>query len=110
MSEQWKMAPVEPTDEMLTAALEYHRGSAWPTMLGIVSGYKRMLAAAPQPPDDELGRKYNELLYAVENKFPGETRHETALRYITQREAQSSNGPGQSEHHPDNPQLVRVKE
>ena len=25
---------------------------------------------------------YLELLYAVENKYPGESRHETALRYI----------------------------
>jgi hypothetical protein len=31
--------------------------------------------------------KYLELLYAVERKFPGESRHETALRYI--REAES---------------------
>ena len=30
---------------------------------------------------------YNELLYAVAKKFPGETRHETALRYIRQAEA-----------------------
>jgi hypothetical protein len=26
--------------------------------------------------------KYNELLFAVGNKYPNETRHETALRYI----------------------------
>lgn len=36
--------------------------------------------------------KYNELLYAVENKTPDETRHETALRYIKQSE-NCSNGP-----------------
>jgi hypothetical protein len=29
---------------------------------------------------------YWELLYAVESKHPGETRHETALRYIRQAE------------------------
>ena len=30
---------------------------------------------------------YEELLYAVGNKHPGETRHKTALRYIQQAEA-----------------------
>lgn len=30
--------------------------------------------------------KYNELLYAVGQKYPGESRHETALRYIRQAE------------------------
>jgi hypothetical protein len=29
---------------------------------------------------------YSELLMAVEQKFPDETRHSTALRYITERE------------------------
>lgn len=35
----------------------------------------------------ELQEKYNQLLYAVERKFPGETRHETALKYIKQAES-----------------------
>jgi len=30
----------------------------------------------------DLGLKYNELIMAVDSKFPNETRHETALRYI----------------------------
>ncbi len=30
----------------------------------------------------ELQSKYHQLLYAVKRKFPGESRHETALRYI----------------------------
>ena len=37
----------------------------------------------------EIGRltaKYDELIYAVASKFPNESRHETALRYILQRE------------------------
>lgn len=33
--------------------------------------------------------RYFELLYAVANKYPGESRHETALRYIIQRETGS---------------------
>ncbi len=32
----------------------------------------------------ESRRKYEELIAAVENKYPGESRHQTALRYIRQ--------------------------
>jgi|SRR5690606_6923971 len=39
---------------------------------------------------EEVGEKYNELLYAVGRKYPGETRHETALRYIRQAESSDS--------------------
>lgn len=35
----------------------------------------------------QMEAKYNELIYAVGKKFTGETRHETALRYIRQSEA-----------------------
>ena len=35
-----------------------------------------------------LEAQYNELIMAVEKKHPDETRHETALRYITQRESE----------------------
>jgi hypothetical protein len=38
-----------------------------------------------QPPRD-VSELYNELLYAVARKFPGESRHDTALRYIRERE------------------------
>jgi len=41
-------------------------------------------AALAEP--DAIAAKYNELLMAVGHKYPGETRHETALRYITQAE------------------------
>lgn len=36
--------------------------------------------------------KYDELIYAVASKFPGETRHQTALRYIREREQPSNYG------------------
>ena len=36
-----------------------------------------------------------DLLFQVQNKWPGETRHETAKRYIRERE-QHTNGPAQS--------------
>ena len=38
----------------------------------------------------------DELIYAVERKFPGETRFETALRYIREAEAKTAEGPTSS--------------
>jgi len=35
---------------------------------------------------EEAERQYHELLFAVETKHDGETRHETALRYVRQGE------------------------
>jgi hypothetical protein len=40
----------------------------------------------------EIEKKYYELLYGVASKYPNETRHETALRYIQERENDSING------------------
>jgi hypothetical protein len=46
------------------------------------------------PADIEgLQAKYDELINTVARKFDGETRHETALRYIVEREAAPSSGP-----------------
>lgn len=39
----------------------------------------------------DVKEKYNELLMAVARKFPNETRHETALRYIREAEKLSDN-------------------
>ena len=36
-----------------------------------------------------ISERYNELLMAVCRKYPGESRHETALRYIRQAESNS---------------------
>lgn len=36
------------------------------------------------------GQAYSELLMAVERKFPGESRHQTALRYIREAEARAN--------------------
>jgi hypothetical protein len=50
---------------------------------------RRLLAAAlrSQGQADAVDDKCAELIYAVGNKYPGESRHETALRYIRQAEA-----------------------
>ena len=44
--------------------------------------------------DVAVDAKYAELIYAVGNKYPGESRHETALRYI--RQAEQSSGEAQA--------------
>ena len=43
-------------------------------------------SAVVVPPSD-VSELYYELLYAVEGLFPGESRHETALRYIREVES-----------------------
>jgi len=35
---------------------------------------------------EDVSEKYNELIFAVCHKYEGETRHETALKYIRERE------------------------
>lgn len=40
----------------------------------------------------EVRKKYGELIYAVARKFPNETRHETALRYIQEAEMSALSG------------------
>lgn len=45
----------------------------------------KVSAVAPAVPDH--AGLYYELLYQVATKYPGETRHQTALRYIKQQEA-----------------------
>jgi hypothetical protein len=45
---------------------------------------------------DRLSSLYHEILNAVETKYEGESRHETALRYIKERES-SNNKPSQPE-------------
>ncbi len=42
------------------------------------------------PQRQPLNDLYNELLFAVGNKYPNETRHQTALRYLKQAEATSA--------------------
>lgn len=51
------------------------------------SHYTPQPPAQPSADAEDMARKYHELLFAVARKFPGESRHETALRYI--REAES---------------------
>ena len=62
-----------------------------------VSAGTHWLSTVPpqrKPLTDDL---YNELLFAVENKYTDETRHQTALRYIKQAEMPSAR-PAQAAH------------
>ena len=38
--------------------------------------------------DKELRARYDELIYQVATKYPGESRHDTAKRYIYERETE----------------------
>ena len=48
--------------------------------------------------ENQEENKYNELIMAVETKCPGETRHQTALRYIRQAENKEGNDGGKIVH------------
>jgi hypothetical protein len=45
------------------------------------------------PSSIETLRKYNELIMAVAKKYQGESRHDTALRYIRQAELPDTRNP-----------------
>jgi len=53
--------------------------------------FEKQLAACERQRDELKAdaERYQELLYAVQRKFPNESRHETALRYIKHAEAPS---------------------
>lgn len=56
----------------------------------------------PEGGPSDIEAKYYELLFAVARKHPGETRHETALRYIRAAESQTDNRPCQASPQPQN--------
>jgi hypothetical protein len=56
---------------------------------------------------------YHELLYAVGKKFPGESRHETALRYIQQAESStgaSASAASLSEEHSNDRRVETIED
>lgn len=50
----------------------------------------RQAIAETREENKQVLEKYNELIMAVAQKWPNETRHETALRYIREREERFS--------------------
>ena len=55
-------------------------------MRNVVTDGRQAVIYIPWREVEHLRSLYNELLYAVASKHEGETRHETALRYIQERE------------------------
>ena len=52
---------------------------------------------------ESLREKYNELIFAVGMKYPGETRHETAMRYIKKAEEPAATAQAKT---PDNAEIT----
>ncbi len=61
------------------------------------------IVLTPDPPEDDITAKYYELIYAVGKKYPSESRHETALRYIRNAETPSGAEAGVSARVPEEP-------
>jgi hypothetical protein len=61
------------------------------TVLAVLAVINQHSTPSLNPLLEEMKRKYDEIIYAVGNKYEGETRHETALRYIKNAE-QGKNG------------------
>lgn len=59
---------------------------------------KELLNSSPNCQSDAISQLYHELLYAVTKKFPNETRHQTALRYIQQAEQFDNGGVAKQAH------------
>jgi hypothetical protein len=72
------------------------------THQSVAARYARALAeyirdSVPEQEVQGENGKYHELLYAVGTKYPGESRHETALRYIRQAERRTDTTTKQGE-------------
>ena len=60
--------------------------------VGVISQIDNMHAGVAQELE-EVRMKYDQLIYAVASKHDNETRHETALRYILERESPRAECP-----------------
>jgi len=80
---QWRVIDGRPDSDGFTFVL--------PEQIDELRALESFLAQA-QADVEALRNKYSEILYGVATKHPGESRHETALRYILERENRSS-GP-----------------
>lgn len=69
-----------------------HCGHCWrpavvPTVgVQFLPGFSDAPSLPPPPVERTVEELYQELLYAVGRKYPGESRHQTALRYIQNAE------------------------
>jgi len=61
-------------------------------------GNRKISKPAHNNESDAILQRYNELLFAVGQKYPNETRHQTALRYIQQAEQFDNGGVVKQAH------------
>lgn len=91
--ERRKSAPVSPVEPEPHDPMFVRWGVIEPSLtvpVVIAPGSPRR----PVEPEPCVWReKYNELLFAVARAYPGESRHETALRYIREKETVEACGP-----------------
>lgn len=86
MNEQFKM--IEAAKELIRLA---EIGAKWESNSSLEEWFPMTAEEI-----ENLRRNYFALLFAVERVFPGESRHDTALRYIRETEARS-HGPCDSQ-------------
>ena len=84
---QYKLESEKLTEKQLVEAIrqalpDFEKHVA----VGPNATYGQSVVYLPGREANRLASLYHELLYAVESAFPGETRHETALRYIREAE------------------------
>lgn len=65
----------------------------------MIATVKAVMCGLVKQMDDgeKVREKYQELIYQVQTKHPNETRHETALRYIMEREISKTLAAGQAQ-------------
>lgn len=97
--EAWARANCGSTDEPL--ARLSNGGYEWGRTADMFCAWKAGAACRTQA--EGAKDRYNELLFAVARKFPGESRHETALRYIREAEAPQSGTATQKADLPQSP-------
>lgn len=76
--------PVQSRDGADPAPCQYCHETRLPAIDEAINRIEALIKEAEQ-----ASRKYEELIMAVGNKYPNETRHETALRYIKSAENQT---------------------
>lgn len=74
------------TEKQLAEAIRQAIASGEFVRLVSVDNSSQQVTYIPFRELEEVKSKYNELIYAVARKYDGETRHDTALRYIRERE------------------------
>lgn len=94
-------APPPREDEDDEEGIGSIRGGAANRSAAVVEGVAGVVQAAASAPRADYHDKYFELIYAVGNIHQGETRHETALRYIRQAETPSGEAVSRASSTPE---------